>query len=176
MIKCFRCDQEITNLEDIGKISRAKREYYMGTDICFCKKCTNELPQLMDEDLTEWYQLVNVTETVCGIKENVSRLPERVIEKKPVLSDEEIEMIESEETLRELEDEGAIDKIAEAYYRKQVGHYDSDVSETKRRILSAKEIIDEDRTVDCLEILIETKSLKPNFRMMAKNTLKKIEG
>lgn len=49
MIKCFRCDQEITNLEDIGKISRAKREYYMGTDICFCKKCTNELPQLMDE-------------------------------------------------------------------------------------------------------------------------------
>ena len=76
----------------------------------------------------------------------------------------------------ELEDEEAIDKIAEAYYRKQVGHYDSDVSETKRRILSAKEIIDEDRTVDCLEILIETKSLKPNFRMMAKNTLKKIEG
>ena len=64
----------------------------------------------------------------------------------------------------------------EAYYRKQVGHYDSDVSETRRRILSAKEIIDEDRTVDCLEILIETKSLKPNFRMMAKNTLKKIEG
>ena len=57
-----------------------------------------------------------------------------------------------------------------------MGHYDSDVSETKRRILSAKEIIDEDRTVDCLEILIETKSLKPNFRMMAKNTLKKIEG
>ena len=101
MIKCFRCDQEITNLEDIGKISRAKREYYMGTDICFCKKCTNELPQLMDEDLTEWYQLVNVTETVCGIKENVSRLPERVIEKKPVLSDAEIEMIESEGTLRE---------------------------------------------------------------------------
>ena len=107
MIKCFRCDQEITNLEDIGKISRAKREYYMGTDICFCKKCTNELPQLMDADLTEWYQLVNVTETVCGIKENVSRLPERVIEKKPVLSDAEIEMIESEGTLRELEDEGA---------------------------------------------------------------------
>ena len=39
----------------------------------------------------------------------------------------------------------------------------------------AWEIISEDLTEECLEILSDTKSLKPEFRQKAKQTLKKLE-
>ena len=80
------------------------------------------------------------------------------------------------EKRKELETPQGCDKIAQAYFKKQVGHYDQNIEETKERIMIAKTIIDEDMTLECLEILSDTKGLKPEFRMKAKQSLKKLEN
>lgn len=74
-----------------------------------------------------------------------------------------------------LEDPKDLEKIVDAYFHKQVGHHDTTMEETRERILTAKEIIEEERVIDCLEILAETKSLKPEFRQKAKSSLKKLD-
>lgn len=74
----------------------------------------------------------------------------------------------------ELEDPKGLDKIVDNYFHNQKGHHDTSEEETRERILVAKEIIEEDRVIDCLEILAETKSLKPEFRQKAKSSLKKL--
>ncbi|MGN0907100.1 MAG: hypothetical protein ACI4NM_08120 [Bullifex sp.] len=79
------------------------------------------------------------------------------------------------EKRNELDDSEGFDKIAESYFRKQSGHHDTSIDETRERISLAKEIIDSDMTLECLEILADTKSLKPEFRQKAKQTLKKLE-
>ncbi|MBQ0071806.1 MAG: hypothetical protein KBS81_08155 [Spirochaetales bacterium] len=73
-----------------------------------------------------------------------------------------------------LKEESGIQRLVDAYFKKQTGHHDVSPEETRERILIAKEIIDEERVIDCLEILAETKGLKPEFRMKAKNALKKL--
>ncbi len=73
-----------------------------------------------------------------------------------------------------LETEEGIEKLVDAYFRKQSGHHDTKPEETRERSLIAKEIIEEDMYLDCLEILADIKSLKPEFRMKAKQSLKKL--
>lgn len=77
---------------------------------------------------------------------------------------------------KELDTPEGIDKIAQGYFKKQVGHHDSTIEETKERIMIAKTIIEEDMVIECLEILSDTKGMKPEFRMKAKQTLKRLEG
>lgn len=74
----------------------------------------------------------------------------------------------------DLESESGIEKITDAYYRKQFGHHDKSKDETRERILLAKRIIDEDMTVECLDILAYTKSLDAAFTKKAKEALKKL--
>ena len=77
---------------------------------------------------------------------------------------------------KELDTEEGFDKIAEGYFKKQVGHHDSNIEETKERMRVAKSIIDEDLVIECLEILSDNKGMKPEFRMKAKETLKWLGG
>ena len=77
---------------------------------------------------------------------------------------------------KELDTEEGFDKIAEGYFKKQVGHHDSNIEETTERIRVAKSIIDEDMVIECLEILSDNKGMKPEFRMKAKETLKRLGG
>ena len=77
---------------------------------------------------------------------------------------------------KELDTEEGFDKIAEGYFKKQVGHHDSNIEETKERMRVAKSIIDEDMVLECLEILSDNKGMKPEFRMKAKETLKRLGG
>ena len=77
---------------------------------------------------------------------------------------------------KELVTEEGFDKIAEGYFKKQVGHHDSNIEETKERMRVAKSIIDEDMVMECLEILSDNKGMKPEFRMKAKETLKRLGG
>ena len=79
------------------------------------------------------------------------------------------------ERRNELDDPKEAEKIIDNYFRKQSGHHDTSIEETRERVLLAKQIIDEDMTLECLEILADTKSLKPEFRQKAKQTLKKLE-
>ena len=76
----------------------------------------------------------------------------------------------------ELESEEGLSKIAEAYFKKQYGHHDTSVDETRARIEIARRIIDEDMVLECLEILSDTKGMKPEFRMKAKESLKRLQG
>ena len=76
---------------------------------------------------------------------------------------------------KELDTEEGFDKIAEGYFKKQVGHHDSNIEETKERMRVAKSIID-DMVMECLEILSDNKGMKPEFRMKAKETLKRLGG
>ena len=50
------------------------------------------------------------------------------------------------------------------------------IEETKERMRIAKTIIDEDMVMECLEILSDNKGMKPEFRMKAKETLKRLGG
>ena len=68
---------------------------------------------------------------------------------------------------KELDTPDGFDKIAEGYFKKQVGHHDMRI---------AKTIIDEDMVIECLEILSDNKGMKPEFRMKAKETLKRLGG
>lgn len=79
------------------------------------------------------------------------------------------------ERRNELEDPEELEKLVGNYFRKQSGHHDTSIEETKERVMLAWEIISEDLTEECLEILADTKSLKPEFRQKAKQTLKKLE-
>ena len=74
----------------------------------------------------------------------------------------------------ELESPERLERIADSYFRKQSGHHDTSLDETRERILMAKRIIDEDMAIECLEILADTKGMKPEFRMKAKQALRKI--
>ena len=75
------------------------------------------------------------------------------------------------ERRNELEDPEELEKLVGNYFRKQSGHHDTSIEETRERVMLAWEIISE----ECLEILADTKSLKPEFRQKAKQTLKKLE-
>ena len=77
---------------------------------------------------------------------------------------------------KELDTDDGFDKIAEGYFKKQVGHHDTSIEETKERMRIAKTIIDEDMVIECLEILSDNKGMKPEFRMKAKETLKRLGG
>ena len=77
---------------------------------------------------------------------------------------------------KELDTEEGFDKIAERYFKKQVGHQDSNIEEPTESIRVAKSIIDEDMVIECLEILSDNKGMKPEFRMKAKETLKRLGG
>ena len=50
----------------------------------------------------------------------------------------------------ELETEESIDKLAQAYFKKQYGHHDTTIEETRARIDVALEIIREEMALDCL--------------------------
>ena len=77
---------------------------------------------------------------------------------------------------KELDTDDGFDKIAEGYFKKQVGHHDTSIEETKERMRIAKTIIDEDMVIECLEILSDNNGMKPEFRMKAKETLKRLGG
>ena len=77
---------------------------------------------------------------------------------------------------KELDTDDGFDKIAEGYFKKQVGHHDTSIEETKERMRIAKTIIVEDMVIECLEILSDNKGMKPEFRMKAKETLKRLGG
>ena len=77
---------------------------------------------------------------------------------------------------KELDTQDGFDKIAEGYFKKQVGHHDMNIEETKERMRIAKTIIDEDMVIECLEILSDNTGMKPEFRMKAKETLKRLGG
>lgn len=44
MITCFKCKKKLEEVWDIGEIIRS----YDGNDLCFCKKCQQELAQMAE--------------------------------------------------------------------------------------------------------------------------------
>lgn len=107
MIKCFRCNQEISRVEDIGQIVRKTREVYNSNDFCFCSKCVSIIPGLKDDDLAEWYQLMNAAENILGFSDIRHDIFKSNLDNTPEISDVDMEYVEGEAAMIELEDGGA---------------------------------------------------------------------
>ena len=57
MIRCFRCNKEISKVEDIGRIVR--KAHYESHDFCLCSDCVDYFDKAAEDDLIEWYRLIN---------------------------------------------------------------------------------------------------------------------
>lgn len=100
MIRCFRCNKEIYKVEDIGRIVR--KSCYESYDFCICSGCVNHFDKSAEDDLIEWYRLINAKK---GLEGNIIR--NGIIKEQEKKSDYEIEIEEGMAALYELEDYGA---------------------------------------------------------------------
>ena len=107
MIKCIRCNQEISRVEDIGQIVRKTSGIYTGNDFCFCRKCVDSVPGLMDDELEEWYRLINAADDILDFSHTDSAVLKSNMNDTTELSDIDMEYLEGEAALMELEDGGA---------------------------------------------------------------------
>lgn len=100
MIRCFRCNKEISRVEDIGRIVRKSR--YESNDFCICPDCVNYFDKPAEDDLIEWYRLINAKKSLEG---NI--ILNGIVKEQEKKSDYEIEIEEGMAALEELEDYGA---------------------------------------------------------------------
>ena len=64
MIRCFRCNKEISKVEDIGIIVR--KTHYESNDFCLCSDCVDYFDKAAEDDLIEWYRLINAKKCMMG--------------------------------------------------------------------------------------------------------------
>lgn len=107
MIKCIRCNQEISRVEDIGKLVRKRSDFYNIKEFCFCSKCVDSIPGLMDDELEEWYRLINAADDILDFSHTDSAVFKSNMNNTTGLSDIDMEYQEGEAALMELEDGGA---------------------------------------------------------------------
>lgn len=100
MIRCFRCNKEISKAEDIGRIVR--KTHYESNDFCLCSDCVDYFDKAAEDDLIEWYRLINAKKCMMG---NI--ILKGIVGEQEKKSDYEIEIEEGMTALEELENYGA---------------------------------------------------------------------
>ena len=100
MIRCFRCNKEISKVEDIGRIVR--KTHYESNDFCVCSDCVDYFDKAAEDDLIEWYRLINAKKCLMG-----SIILKGIVGEQEKKSEYEIEIEEGMAALKELEDYGA---------------------------------------------------------------------
>lgn len=57
-------NKEISKVEDIGRIVR--KAHYESNDFCLCSDCVDYFDKAAEDDLIEWYRLINAKKCLMG--------------------------------------------------------------------------------------------------------------